>query len=525
MDKNKTKNSEISHFFPPVVAVLGHVDHGKTTLLDSIRKTNIAQREHGGITQKIGASSIEIVHDTLKRRITFIDTPGHEAFWAMRSRGAQAADIGLLIVSVTDGVMPQTKESIKLLKSAKIPFIVVLTKSDLPEKNPEKIKNQLLKEKVMLEGLGGDVPIIEVSAKQGLGVKELLELILLASDIHLPFLKKPKEVAEKENFRGIVIESKLDQRSGPKATVVIKNGRLLLRDELVCEGVGVRVKSIVNDTGKNLSEATIGDAVEILGFEKVPNVGAVVFKKGEEFADLSIARGPVGSFLPASAPSSLILPSQGSNEVRAVGNPSTATTPRSTQLILQEEEPNLSIVLCADTLGSLEAITASLPKGVYIINQKTGDIGPSDVLMAKEAKAIIIGFNLKIKPEILKLAKTEKVIIRNYSIIYELLDEIRDVIEGRKEALVEEILGTVEVLASFPYEKTKVLGVKVLQGRIARGDRIKLLRGKLEIGQSTITSIRQGKETVSKVEKGQEAGIIFSPFLDFTIGDMLICQR
>ncbi|MFH1832714.1 MAG: translation initiation factor IF-2 [Candidatus Levyibacteriota bacterium] len=497
MVKNKTKVASVSNFFPPVVAVLGHVDHGKTTLLDAIRKTNIAQREHGGITQKIGASSIEILGENQKRRITFIDTPGHEAFWAMRSRGALAADIGLLIVSATDGVMPQTKESIKLLQSAKIPFIVVLTKADLPEKNPEKVKNQLLKENVLLEGLGGDVPVIEVSAKKGKNVKELLELILLVSEVHLPNLKRAKEEAEKEAFSAIVIESKLDQRSGPRATIVVKKGKLKFRDELISEGIEARVKSIINDLGKNLESAIVGDAVEILGFEKVPNVGAVVSKKSEKLDQSPVSSG---SHLAAAL-----------KEQEAIGDSSKVAS--------------LSIVLCADTLGSLEAIVASLPKGVYIISQKTGDIGPSDVLMAKESKAIIICFNLKVKPEITKLSKTEKVIIRNYSIIYELLDELKDVIEGKKEALIEEILGAAKILASFPYEKTKVLGIKVMDGRIARGDRIRLIRGEEKIGESTITSVRQGKEIVSKIEKGQEAGIIISPVLDFTIGDMLISHR
>lgn len=490
MDKKNAKsNIQLPQPFPPVVAVLGHVDHGKTTLLDTVRKTNIAQREHGGITQKIGASSVEIIHDNNKRKITFIDTPGHESFSAMRSRGAQVADVGLLVISSTDGVMPQTKESIKLLQEAKIPFVVVLTKSDLPEKNPEKVKNQLLKENVLTEGLGGEVPVIEVSAKTGKGIKEMLELILLVFDVSQSQAKEPKKVQD-QSFKGIIIESKLDQKSGPKATIIVKSGELSVRDELICEGIKARVKALINDQGQSLEKATIGDAVEILGFEKVPMVGAIVYKEKENLS-LSL---PVDKHL-----------------LKAEK--------------IEPAENALAVIICADTLGSLEAITNALPEDVFIVSQKTGDVMPSDILLAKSAKAIILGFNTKIKPEVLRLAKTEKVLLKNYSIIYELLDEIKDVVEGKKEVLVEEIFGKVKILASFPFEKTKVLGVVVLEGRIAKGDKVKLLRGDLEIGRSNVSSLRQGKNVVSKVEKGEEAGVILSPFLDFTIGDMLICHH
>lgn len=490
--KDKTIGTNSPSFFPPVVAVLGHVDHGKTTLLDAIRKTSVAQKEHGGITQRIGASSIEVVHDNQKRKITFIDTPGHEAFSAVRSRGAKVADIGLLIVSSVDGVMPQTRESIKLLLEAKIPFIVVLTKSDLAEKNPEKVKGQLSKEKIMFEEMGGDVPVIEVSAKENKGIKELLELILLVFDMHKSSLKK--EIGSQEPFEAIVIESKLDQKSGPKATIVVKNGKVLVRDELVCEGIEARVKALINDQGQSQQSATIGEAVEVLGFEKVPSVGGIVSKKGEKIMAV-----------PVTKTQAMVLP---------LG-----------EIEYSLEEGTLPLIVCADTLGSLEAIVSMLPQGVFVVSQKTGEITPSDVLLAKSTRSIIVGFNIKVSPLVLKLAKTEKVVLKNYSLIYELLDEIRDVITGKREALLEEILGKAKILASFPFEKTKVLGIVVLEGRIARGDKVRLLRGDEEIGKSNIVSLRQGKNPISKVEEGGEAGVILMPFLDFTIGDMLICHR
>lgn len=480
-------------YFPPVVAVLGHVDHGKTTLLDTIRKTSIAEREHGGITQKIGASSVEIQHDNKKQRITFIDTPGHEAFAKMRGRGALASDIALLIVSATDGVMPQTKESIQLVLESKVPFIVVLTKADLPTKNTEKVKQQLLRENVMLEGLGGDVPIIEVSARTGMNIKELLELILLVFEMHD---SEERAKLHTKPLKAIIIESKLDNRSGPRATLIIKEGKLSLRDQVYCEGVEGKVKTIINDKNEQLQSATVGDAVEVLGFEKVPAVGGVVYKRSE-------------------------ISQTDQDQIT-----STSQTQKQKSFTHQDtaEGHSFSIIICADTQGSLEAIMNALPAGVTLIDQKTGEISEADILMAKSVNAFILGFNAKIRGEVTRLAATEKVLIRNYAIIYEMMDEITDVLEGKRLALIEKIYGKAKILASFPFEKTKALGVVVLEGRIAKGDKIRMMRGEDIIGESMISSLRSGKNPVSKIEKGQEAGAIISPLLDFTIGDVIVCH-
>ena len=462
---------------PPVVAVLGHVDHGKTTLLDAIRKTSIASREFGGITQAIGASSIEINHEGLTRKITFIDTPGHEAFAKMRGRGAQAADIGLLITSLVDGVMPQTKESIAILKEAGIPIIAVLTMSDREGVNPEKVKGQLNSSGISLESLGGDVPEISVSAKTGTNVKELLDLILLVWDIQS---KKPSRDSK---FSGVVIESRQDPKAGPKATAIVKAGKISLRDEIVTESTSGKVRSLIDTFGKMQKEVGVGEAIEILGFEEAPKTGEILYKKGEkEKTDTSKQEAA----------------EQGTNE------------------------GILSLILISDNLGSLEAIRANLPQGVKIMKAKTGEVTPADVLFAKSTSSLILTFKTRIKPEIVKMGQLEKVLVKNYNLIYEMFDEIKDAVEGKEFSMQEEILGAAKILAEFPFEKTKVMGVSVTDGRIAKGDKIRLIRGEEEKGDATISSLRKGKEVISKAEKGEEAGVIASPVLDFEIGDMII---
>ena len=470
-------------YFPPVVTVLGHVDHGKTSLLDAIRKTNIVAKEFGGITQKIGASSIEILHDGVKRRITFIDTPGHEAFSKMRSRGAQAADVGLLIVSAVDGVMPQTRESIQILKDSNTPYIVVLTKSDLPDRQVEKVKGQLAKEEIMLEGLGGNVPYIEVSSKTGSNVKELLDLILLLVD-----MGSIKQGTRDEVFEAVVIESRLDQKAGPRATLVVKHGTLSVRDEVICEEMFGKIRTLLNEHGAHVDTVTVGDAVEVLGFVKVVAVGSIVKKKaGSE---------------PFVAEVSEV------NKAGEVGFVDSAKLP---------------IVLCADSAGTMEAIVYSLPLDkISFVLKKTGDISEADILLAKSTKAIVVGFNVKIRPEVATLARTEKVLTKNYTIIYELIGEIADVLAGKALALEEKIYGTAQVLAKFPFEKTFVMGIKVLDGRIAKGDKIRIMRADAIMGESSIHSVRQQKNVVSKIEKNQEGGVVLTPFLDFELGDVII---
>lgn len=483
-NKHKKSDSSQAHV-PPVVAVLGHVDHGKTTLLDAIRKTSLAKREVGGITQGIGASSIELIHDGEKRKITFIDTPGHEAFSKMRGRGTQAADIGLLVISSVDGIMPQTKESISLLVQTQVPFIVVFTKADLPDKNIVKIKQQLLKEGITLEEFGGDTPVIEVSAKTGQNIHELLELILLVNDLKIP----PHSKIDKP-FTGIVIESRLDHTIGPVATVVIKSGSLGVGDVVYTQDSKCKVKSLITEKRERVRKVSVGDAIEVLGFDTVPAVGSVVSPTYSDKKD----------------------------------NAATETLKLAVPYSPTQQKDGILIILCADTAGSLEAIKHALPTGVKVITEKTGEITESDVLFAKSAGAIVIGFQVKMRNDILRLAINEKVLLKNYSLIYELLTELTDAVEGKKLAQEESIYGEAKVLAKFPYEKTLVLGIRVTGGRVARGDKARIIRGETIIGESTITSLRIGKQSTSKVEEGTEAGVILSPILDFAVGDMLLCH-
>ncbi|HYK08011.1 MAG TPA: translation initiation factor IF-2 [Candidatus Eisenbacteria bacterium] len=470
--------------FAPVVSVLGHVDHGKTTLLDAIRKSSVAAREHGGITQKIGASSVEIATDSGKRKITLVDTPGHAAFSAMRGRGARVADVGILVVAANDGIMPQTKESIQILKNAGIPFIVAFTKADLPDINTEKVKQQLLKEEVMIDSLGGDVPSLEVSAKTGKNIKELLDLVALVFDMHYTDEKMTGKVGEDQPLEAVVIESKLDPKSGAKATVVVKNGTLTVKDMVVVGSAKGKVRALISDTGAQLPKATIGEGVEILGFETVPPVGGIVRKQGEEAGDL-------------------------------VAAPVVAKK-------LTDEETVLSLILVADTQGSLEALLHSLPEGIRVILSKTGDVSEADIIMAKQVGAFVLTFNIKLKPDVIKFAIQEKVLLKNYGIIYELLDELRDAKDGKVLSGMEQVYGGAQILASFPFEKSLVLGIRVVEGRIAKGDKIRLTRDDIVIGESSIVSLRKGKEIASKAEKNEEAGIIISPQLDFLVGDVII---
>ena len=437
---------------PPIVVVLGHVDHGKTTLLDAIRSTNVATKEYGGITQKIGAHQITLPatsHQPLAT-ITFIDTPGHEAFTKMRSRGTKVADIAVLVVAANDSVMPQTIESIKTIQDAKIPYIVAINKMDLPEANVDRVIQDLLRHGVLLENYGGDVPFVKVSAKKKEGVKELLDLITLLAQVSGVSGNPdgPLEMA--------VIESKMDKNRGWVVTVIIRNGTLKVGQE-ISSG---KIRALVDYQGKNILQAGPGTPVEILGLRQDP------------IAEIS--------------------PSQNAD---------------------------LNLILKADTNGSLEAIQAKIPDNVNLLSSGTGEITDADVLFAKSTKAIILGFNVKLASP--KLAETEKVLVRTYKIIYELLDELEDAAKGALvPPVTEEVLGTAEIIAEFPFEKLRVCGTKVTDGRLARGDLIKIQSQK-----SKIKSIRVGKDDVNRVEKGKECGVLLDPQIDFGVGDDIIAYR
>lgn len=491
------KKEESLKVYPPVVSVLGHVDHGKTTLLDKIRETAVAKKELGGITQKIGASQIEIEHEGVKRKITFIDTPGHEAFSNMRSQGVNAADIALLIVAADDGIKPQTKESIEKIKEANIPYIVVFTKTDLDTANIDKVKQQVLSQGVLLEGLGGDVPYIGVSAVTGEKVKDLLDLILLVYD--LSSIKKD----DTGDFMGVIIDSKLDKRRGSLASVVVKQGKLSVGKTIFAHGFQKgKIRALIDTFGKNTDSAIPGDAVEVLGLSEVLPSGTVLFDKEVE---------------PEIRKETQIAPASAREAGRAKQVPSDILE------FLKDEEPDIiPIILKSETSAEMEALKNSLPPKVRIIYEGQGDIAISDILLAKDFGALVIAFNVDITHEAKQLAQNEKVFYKSYGIIYKLLEELADLIAALIRQEEAKVLGEGQILTSFLGSSGPILGIKVNLGRLARGDKIKILRGQKEMGTAEITSVRHGKADVKQAEKGTECGVVLRPQIDFAPGDAII---
>lgn len=476
---------------PPVVTILGHVDHGKTTLLDYIRKSRLAAKEHGGITQRIGA--YEITTELTGYRtptITFIDTPGHEAFSKLRARGATVADLAILIIDAKDSVMPQTAESISHIKAAKIPFVVALNKTDLPEANPEKVKNDLLKYEVLTEGKGGKVPAVEISAATGKGVPELLEtLLFLAEDLKLEF--DPGSPLE-----GFVIETKRDNR-GTVVSVILKNGTLKVGDTVFSGKEETRIRSLVNDLGKPVRSATPSTPVEILGFKKLPDVGSRLLNTPIE---------PVVS--------------------RAeVSDQPKKLTIESLLAVPADKERVLSLIVKTDSQGSLEAIDHVLSgkENIEIVLKAVGAVNRSDIFLAKTTKSIVIGFSVDVAREVTDLAKQEKVIIKTYNIIYDLLDELQEVADLLKEKENQEknVKGEAQVLAEFIIGGEKVSGMKITKGKINLSDEVDLYRNGNLIGKAKVVSLKVRAKPVEEVKKNQEAGMILSSKLDIRVGDVI----
>jgi len=480
----------------PVVAILGHVDHGKTTLLDYIRKTSITAKEHGGITQKIGA--YEITTD-LKgyntNKITFIDTPGHEAFSKLRARGANVADIALLLIDGKDSVMPQTAESISHIKAAKIPFIVVINKVDLPDTNPEKVKNDLLKHEVMVENKGGNIPVIPLSAKTGQGVEELLEAILLvATDLNLEYNSQNPALA-------FIIEAKKDRR-GTTVSAIIKDGRLKIGDLIQAGDKKAKIRAMHDDRGKPLTEALPSLPFEILGFEDIPEVGGMIILQSEHQKMVKSGENMV----------------EKSNVIEQKIDLNLLLNPK-------KEDKKLSILVKADSQGSLEAISQSLEANpdINIVLKAVGDINKSDIFLAKSTNSILIGFAITVSDEAEQLAKQEKVIIKTYNIIYDLLDELAEVADLIKEKQQKEknLKGSAKILANFLIKGEKVYGVKILKGKINMGDELEIYRNDKPFAKTKLVSLKTRAKTVPEVKKDQEAGMIFSHQLDIRIGDVV----
>jgi len=476
---------------PPVVAILGHVDHGKTSLLDYIRKSHIAASEHGAITQKIGGYEINTKIKGYKTdKITFIDTPGHEAFSRLRLRGANVADIALLIIDAKDSVKPQTVESISHIQTAKIPFIVVLNKIDLPDAKPDKVKNDLMKYKVLVEGKGGQVPVVNVSAKTGEGLNELLEAILLiSSELNL-------NCKESDLLEAVVIETKKNRR-GVIVSAIVKKGVLKVGQHIYVDQSPITVRALDNDLGKQINEARPSMPVEILGFNSPPAVGSIIRDKPQE------------EVIPKTKPS----------PVKKVFNLNTVLASA------QKPKEKLKLIIKTDSWGSLEAITSELStkEGFEVVLATVGNINKSDVFLAKTSNSIIVGFNCQAENEIKQLAKQEKVIIKNYHIIFELLeelDEVGDLIRLKEEA-EKEIKGQAKVLATFLIEQEKIYGIQILKGKLSLHDGIEVYRGNNPVGKTKVVSLKIRAKKIDEVKKGQEAGVIFSPPLDIRVGDMV----
>ncbi len=457
---------------PPIVVVLGHVDHGKTTLLDTLRKTNVASREAGGITQAIGASVIETKEG---KKITFIDTPGHAAFTKMRGRGAKVADIAVLVVAQDDGVAPQTKEALQIIRDAGIPFVVAGTKADVAGVSAEALKGQLEKEEVYFEGRGGDIPFVSVSARNGQGVDEIIDMLTLMAEV--------SEIKGDANspIEGVVIESGKDNM-GSFATVVVRNGNIKVGSTIFADQDEAKVRALIDDKGSNIKEVGPGFPARVFGFTKVPQVGSKIGNN-----------------------------SQKSEAVEQVKTKGIFDLRR-----LKDDE--IPLILKADNAGSLEAIIASLPDKVVVVDSGVGEITSSDIINAKTGNAYVFSFGLKIPGSIIKLAEAEKITISKFDIIYELLKELEDIMKRGK--VVE--TGKAEILAIFPFDNKKVAGSKVINGRINKGDQIIVTRGDKEVGKAKAVSVRKGKQEISSVGQSEEFGVILEPQLDFAIGDVLV---
>jgi len=479
---------------PPVVVVLGHVDHGKSSLLEAIKDFRITAKESGGITQHIGAYEVE--HN--QKKITFLDTPGHEAFSAMRLRGAGVADIALLVVDAAQSVQPQTKEAIMAIKKAEIPVIVVLNKIDLPNANPEKIKGELAKIDVIVESMGGQVPSVEVSAKEKTGINELLEIILLVADMHdlKADLESPAE--------GLVIESYMDSEKGPIATVIVEKGVLSKKDIIATDLALAKVKSLENFLGKPIDEAHPSQPVIILGFEKVPAVG-------EKFKSYKSAEE-------ANAKIKIEKPKRELN----------------ISVVESEADKKISnIILKGDVFGSLEAIEGmlkNLPQekvNLRILKSEVGDINESDAKLAEMSKAQIIGFRVKISPGVMQLMKNDtqkKVRIKTFEVIYELIQEVRNGMEKSLEAEVtRKDVGKLKTLLVFWAEKNRqIVGGKITEGELKKGLKLDVVRDEQKIGSGRIINLQRDKKDVDKLKKGDEAGILFEGNVKIEKGDILV---
>lgn len=487
---------------PPIVTVMGHVDHGKTSLLDAIRHTNITDREAGGITQHIGASIVECN----KKKITFLDTPGHEAFTAMRARGAQVTDIAILVVAADDGVMPQTIEAINHSKAANVPIIVAINKIDKPDSNADRIKQELAEHGLVPEDWGGETICVPVSAKNRLGIEELLEMILLVAEMQ-EIKANPHRKA-----KGTIIEAKLDKGRGPVATVLVEKGTLNKGDIVLTGAAYGKIRAMLDSKGKRINKAGPSTPVEILGLSEVPEAGEhlYVMDSDKEARDIAEKR---------------------KEKIRqdTIKNSSKVSLEDLFEQIQKGEVKDLNIIVKADVSGSIEAVKQSLEKlsidevKVKIIHVGVGGINETDIMLASASNAIVIGFNVRPTNSALEVAKREKVDVRTYRIIYNAIEDIESAVKGMLEPEFTEVIqGRAEVRAVFKVPNVgMVAGIYVSSGKITRKSKIRLLRNNVVVHEGDIASLKRFKDDVSELNTGYEGGLGIEKYNDIKEGDVI----
>ena len=496
-DTEKTENAQPR---PPVVTVLGHVDHGKTSILDAVRKTNVAGGEAGGITQHIGAYQVDVKGAT----VTFLDTPGHEAFTTLRARGANVTDIAVLVVAADDGVMPQTIEAINHSKAADVPIIVAINKMDVPAADPERVKRQLSEQEVLVEDWGGDVLSVPMSARTGDGLESLLESIQLVAEISA-FTADPEVSA-----RGTVIEARLEQNRGPVATVLVQSGTLKPGMTVLVGTTWGKIRAMTDFRGNRLAEAGPSTPVEILGLEDVPGAGDVleVMEANQDARSIAAARAADAKTADRRQPSSLeqYATQIGGGDVR-----------------------DLKLVIKADTQGSLEAVRSSISRlgnettRPNILHADVGSITEGDVLLATASDATIFGFNSRIETAARRLADMRGVEIRNYAIIYQLLDDLDNALRGLAAPLLQDVEeGRAEVRQVFDVRGGRIAGCVVSEGRVRRTSLARVLRNREIIMDGPISSLRRYRDEAREVNAGQECGIGVRDFSDFEEGDIIM---
>jgi len=484
---------------PPVITVMGHVDHGKTSLLDAIRKSNVTSREAGGITQHIGAYQVNYQG----KKIVFLDTPGHEAFTAMRARGAQVTDVAILVVAADDGVMPQTIEAINHAKAAKVPIIVAINKMDRPGANPDHVKQQLAEHELIPEDWGGDTIMVPVSAHQKTGIPELLEMILLVAEM--------QELKANPNLpaHGTIIEAQLDKGRGPVATVLVQRGTLSIGDTIIAGTAYGKVRAMINDRGEKVKKALPSTPVEVLGLNEVPMAGDILDSTDEKTAR-SVAEKRLAK--------------RRSEEMQQNAKVSLDDI---FQRIQEGELKELNIVVKADVQGTIEALKSSLSNikndevKVVVVHSGVGSITESDVMLASAANALIIGFNVRPDANARKAAETEKVDVRTYRVIYDAINDVEAAIKGMLAPKFKEVIqGRVEVRQLITISKLLIAGCYVLEGKVTNSSKVRVVRDGIVVHEGEIDSLRRFKDDVKEVVAGFECGITLDKFRDIKEGDI-----